>query len=274
MRVGVVVLPEHSWQRARVVWQRMEEFGFAHAWTYDHLSWRGFRDKAWYGAIPTLTAAAAVTSRIRLGTLVGSPNFRHPVSLARELVTVDDVSGGRFTLGFGAGGLGFDATVCGNAPWSNAERSRRYAEFVTMLDRLLTDRELTYRGEYYAADGARAHPGCVQEPRIPFYLAATGEKGMRLAATLGQGWISNAPDATLADQVRRFNDACDGRELSRLIVADSADRQPLASIEAFRDAAGRYAELGFTDLVVHEPRAEPPYQADYAVLEQVAAEQK
>jgi alkanesulfonate monooxygenase SsuD/methylene tetrahydromethanopterin reductase-like flavin-dependent oxidoreductase (luciferase family) len=276
MRVGVIVLPEHPWQQARAVWQRMEQLGFAHAWTYDHLSWRMFHDKPWYGAVPQLTAAATVTSRMKLGTLVGSPNFRHPVSFAREVVTLDDVSGGRFILGFGAGGLGYDATVLGGPAWSTAERSARYREFVTVLDRLLTGRTLTYRGEYYQAEDARAY-GASQQPRVPFYLAATGPKGMRLVATYGQGWVTHDPPGQLTDQVARFEEAChaagrDPAEPARLIIGDGRDQRPLASLEAFRDAAGRYAELGFTDLVIHHPRPEPPYQADSAVLDQVAAE--
>jgi alkanesulfonate monooxygenase SsuD/methylene tetrahydromethanopterin reductase-like flavin-dependent oxidoreductase (luciferase family) len=54
------------------VWQRAEDLGLHAAYTYDHLSWRTFRDEPWFGAVPTLTAAAAVTERIRLGTLVTS----------------------------------------------------------------------------------------------------------------------------------------------------------------------------------------------------------
>ncbi len=73
-----------------------------HAWTYDHLTWRNLRDGPWFGAVPTLAAAALVTSRIRLGTLVASANFRHPVPFAKELMTLDDLSHGRFTLGVGA----------------------------------------------------------------------------------------------------------------------------------------------------------------------------
>jgi alkanesulfonate monooxygenase SsuD/methylene tetrahydromethanopterin reductase-like flavin-dependent oxidoreductase (luciferase family) len=279
MRVGVIVLPEYPWRRAAAVWRRVEELGFAHAWTYDHLTWRSFRDLPWYGAVPTLTAAAAVTSRIRLGTLVASANFRHPVPFATEVVTLDDVAGGRLTLGLGAGGSGYDAAMLGQPPWAPAERAERYAEFVTVLDRLLTEQALTYRGRYYSADQARAVPGCVQRPRVPFYLAASGPRGMRLAARLGQGWVSLAEPERIGDLVARFEAACaaagrDPAEPARLVQSDSNDQRPLASLEAFRDAAGRYAELGFTDLVVHEPRAEPPYQADYAVLEQVAAEQQ
>jgi hypothetical protein len=89
VRLGVVILPEL--RRAELVstWRRAEELGFDHAWTYDHLAWRSLRDSPWFGAIPTLVAAATATTRIRLGTLVASPNFRHPVSFARELIALD-----------------------------------------------------------------------------------------------------------------------------------------------------------------------------------------
>ena len=122
LRLGVVILPEHRWPIARAIWRRAEALGFDHAWTYDHLAWRSLRDAPWFGAIPTLTAVAAATMRIRLGTLVASINFRHPVPFARELLTLDDVSGGRFTLGIGAGGTGWDATILGKPEWSPRER--------------------------------------------------------------------------------------------------------------------------------------------------------
>lgn len=100
-----------------------EEYGFHHAWTYDHLGWRSLVDKPWFDAVPTLTAAATVTSKIRLGTLVASPNFRHPAHFARELTALDDVSDGRFSVGLGAGGVGFDATVLGAAGLSSGSGS-------------------------------------------------------------------------------------------------------------------------------------------------------
>ena len=92
MRLGVLILPDRPWTEAQATWRRAEDLGFHHAWTYDHLTWRGLRDSPWHAAIPTLTAAALVTSRIRLGTLVASPHFRHPVAFAKELVTLDSIS--------------------------------------------------------------------------------------------------------------------------------------------------------------------------------------
>src|SRR5262249_57209762 len=104
-----------------------------------HLAWRSLRDAPWFGAVPTLTAAALATERIRLGMLVASPNFRQPVPFAKEVITLDDVSGGRFTLGIGAGGAGWDARMLGQKPWSRRERADRFAEFVQLLDRLLRE---------------------------------------------------------------------------------------------------------------------------------------
>ncbi|MGZ4589020.1 MAG: LLM class flavin-dependent oxidoreductase, partial [Mycobacteriaceae bacterium] len=105
MRVGVVLLPQARWRGpdgAAQQWLRVEALGFDHAWTYDHLSWRSLVDEPWFATVPVLAAAAVTTSRIRLGTWVASPNYRHPVPFAKELMTLDDLSGGRFILGIGA----------------------------------------------------------------------------------------------------------------------------------------------------------------------------
>ena len=135
MRVGVVILPEYRWLLAEPKWRAAETYGFAHAWTYDHIGWRSLVDGPWFDAVPTLTAAAMVTRRIRLGTLVASPNFRHPVPFARSLLALDDMSGGRFTLGLGAGAAGgYDNTVLGGEPLTSGQRVDRFAEFVEQLD--------------------------------------------------------------------------------------------------------------------------------------------
>jgi alkanesulfonate monooxygenase SsuD/methylene tetrahydromethanopterin reductase-like flavin-dependent oxidoreductase (luciferase family) len=73
MRLSTVILPIYRWaDEGREVWRRAEELGFDTVYTYDHLTWRTFRDGPWFGAIPTLTAAATAAERMRLGTLVTS----------------------------------------------------------------------------------------------------------------------------------------------------------------------------------------------------------
>jgi alkanesulfonate monooxygenase SsuD/methylene tetrahydromethanopterin reductase-like flavin-dependent oxidoreductase (luciferase family) len=289
VRFGVVILPEHRWQAAQPIWRRAEELGFHHAWTYDHLAWRSLRDSAWFGAIPTLTAACLATRKIRLGTLVASPNFRHPVTFAKEVVTLDDLSNGRLTLGIGAGADGWDATMLGGPAWSPRERADRFAEFVELTDRLLREPATSYAGRLYSAEAARTHPGGVQRPRIPFVIAASGPRGMQLAARYGHGWVTTG-DRTRAGpmspregvalvraQLARLEEACgrvgrDPASLQRMVVTGPQLDAGLGSIGAFEEAAGRYSEIGVTDLVVHWPRPAQPYQADPAVFESIFAE--
>ncbi|MGV9337177.1 LLM class flavin-dependent oxidoreductase [Streptomyces sp. NPDC003688] len=292
LRLSTVILPVDRWnQGGRAKWQRAEDLGFHAAYTYDHLSWRAFRDGPWFGAVPTLTAAAATTSRLRLGTLVTSPNFRHPVTLAKDLISLDDVSDGRITLGIGAGGIGFDATALGQEPWTPRERADRFAEFVALLDRLLSEDAVTEEGRFYSAVEARNIPGCVQRPRLPFAVAATGPRGLRLAARYGQAWVTTGdpklyengtPEQSveaLRGQLARLGEACaeagrDVAELDKILLTGfTPDRSgPLQSLDAFVDFAGRHRELGFSEIVVHWPVPDSDFAADQKVFERIAME--
>jgi alkanesulfonate monooxygenase SsuD/methylene tetrahydromethanopterin reductase-like flavin-dependent oxidoreductase (luciferase family) len=290
VRLGIVILPEQPWREAGRSWRAAEALGFAHGWTYDHLSWRTLRDAPWHAALPTLTAAAAVTERIRLGPLVASPNFRHPVPFARELVTLDDISGGRLVVGLGAGGTGWDATVLGHAPWSTRERAERFDEFVTLTDRLLRDPVTSFTGRYYSAEGARSVPGCVQRPRPPFAIAADGPRGMALAARFADTWVTTGVRTAgrhplspvegarvVREQIRRLEDACAGvgrnpSTLGRLVLSGPALEAPLGSRTELEDALGGYGAVGVTDFVVHRPRPSPPYEGDVAHFEGVVSE--
>jgi alkanesulfonate monooxygenase SsuD/methylene tetrahydromethanopterin reductase-like flavin-dependent oxidoreductase (luciferase family) len=285
VRLGVVILPEDRWADARALWQRAEALGFDHAWTYDHLAWRSLRDSPWFGAIPTLTAAATATEHIRLGPLVASANFRHPVPFAKELMTLDDISGGRLTLGIGSGGEGWDATVLGGDPWSPRERADRFAEFVELTDRSLREPETSYDGRFYSADGARTYPGCVQRPRVPFAVAATGPRAMQLAAKYAHTWVTtgNRNDSQLpADQgaavvrgqLEMLEAACarigrDPGTIDRLVLSGISLDSGLGSAAQFEDTIDRYAEVGVTDFVVHWPRAEPPFAGDTTAFETI-----
>ncbi len=292
MRLSTVILPVRRWsQGGRDAWQRAEQLGFHAAYTYDHLSWRTFRDGPWFGAVPTLTAAAGETSRMRLGTLVTSPNFRHPVTLAKDLITLDDVSNGRITLGIGAGSNGFDATALGQEPWTPRERADRFGEFVPLLDRLLTEPAVTHEGTYYSAVEARNIPGCVQRPRLPLAIAATGPRGLKLAARHGQAWVttgdpklfeSGTPAQSLEairGQAAKLGAACaeigrDVNELDKILLTGFTPERsgPLESLDAFVDFAGRHFALGFTEIVLHAPIADSDFAADEKVFEQIATE--
>jgi alkanesulfonate monooxygenase SsuD/methylene tetrahydromethanopterin reductase-like flavin-dependent oxidoreductase (luciferase family) len=290
MRLSTVILPIYRWPAGRDIWRRTEELGFHAGYTYDHLTWRvPFRDGLWLGALPTLTAAATATERLRLGTLVTSPNFRHPVTLAKELMTLDDISAGRVTLGIGAGGSGFDATALGQQPWTPRERADRFAEFVPLLDRLLTESAVTYQGRFYSAHEARTVPGCVQRPRLPFAVAATGPRGMRLAARHGQAWVTTGDDSlyengtpeqslqAIRDQLDRLAEACaaigrDAGELDKIMLTGFTPDRPLDSFDAFVDFAGRHFAAGITEIVLHHPIPDTQFAADEQLYQRIATE--
>ncbi len=289
MRLSTVILPIYRWTEGRQVWARAEELGLHAAYTYDHLSWREFRDRPWFGAVPTLAGAAAATRRLRIGTLVTSPNFRHPVVLAKELMTLDDLAGGRLTIGVGSGGTGFDASVLGQRPWSPPERTERFAEFLALLDRLLTQPSTTEEGTHYAAVAARMIPGCVQRPRPPFLVAAAGRRGLGLAAEFGQGWVTygdpGAPAARPAEQslgvvraqLEGLEAACraqgrDPRAIDKVLLQGLTAERPLASVDAFVDWAGWYRELGFAEVVVHWPVPDSTFATDPDLFERIVTE--
>lgn len=283
MRVGIAILPDRRWRDASRRWRGAEEYGFDQAWTYDHLGWRDLVDGPWFDAVPVLTAAALETERIRLGTMVASPNFRHPVHFAREVTALDDVSGGRLTLGLGAGGLSYDATVLGGPALSPRQRVDRFTEFVALLDQLLREGRADFTGEYFRAVDARSTPGCVQQPRAPFVVAGNGSRSLRVAARFGQGWITTGEPSddlgawwrSVAELAKRFDDAVadagrDPGDIDRMLSLDAAPVYSLSSAEFFAEAAGRAGELGFTDVMTHWPRENSWYAGDEAVLEQVA----
>ena len=289
MRHGIVILPQDRWPEARRKWTLAEELGFDHAWTYDHLSWRSLAGEPWGATVPTLAAAAAATSTIRLGTFVASPNFRHPVPFAKELATVDDIAGGRMLLGVGSGGTGFDAFVLGQPEYTPRQRHERFAEFVERLDTLLRfendgDGGISFAGDWYRAVNARMVGAPAQSPRLPFVIAANGPKGVALAARFGQGWVTTGSGEyrgeawwrEVASLAGRLDDAAEaaGRDpltIDRYLSLDAESFYSLASADAFEDAAARAAELGFTDVIAHWPRQDGLYAGSEDVLVEAAA---
>ncbi|TCO49968.1 luciferase-like monooxygenase [Kribbella antiqua] len=278
MRFGITILPEYRWPEAAPRWRRAEELGFDHAWTYDHLTWSGLQDAPWFGTTPTLTAAALVTSTIKLGTFVTSPNFRHPLALTRDILAIDDVSNGRFLCGVGSGGS-IDATIQGGEALSPRQKVDRFAEFVVLLDELLTTDHVDFKGEYFETRNGRTLPGCVQQPRVPFIMAANGPRSLKLATKYGAGWLTTGGESddyeswlgSVAELSRRLDDVVEDRPFDRYLSVDSV-HYCLSSAEAFEDVVGRAAELGFTDVITHWPRAEGVYAGSEDVLENVAAD--
>ena len=287
VRIGVTLLTDLPWSQAAPRWKAVEDLGFDHAWTYDHLIWGGLVGAPWRGATPMLAAAAVVTERIELGTLVSPPNFRHPYQLFRDAQALEDVSDGRFVLGVGAGG-DVDSVVLGGEPMTPRQRADRFHELVATLDALRCDDHVDLAGEHFSVVDARTAPGL---DRTPLVVAANGPRALRLAARVGDGWVTTGPFrvpleawfAGLADSSRRLEEelATAGRDegYRRFLLLDTTaspelpgGRVSLSSVDFFEELVGRADALGFTDVVTHWPRPEEPYAASEATLERVASE--
>ncbi len=147
------------------------------------------------------------------------------------------------------------------------------------------------RGTFYSAHEARNIPGCVQRPRLPFAVAATGPRGLRLAAAHGQAWVTTGdpklyeegtPEQSLEalrGQLTRLDKAFAeiGREpesIERILLTGfTPERNTLLdSVDAFVDFAGRHQELGFTELVIHAPIPDSDFASDESVFEKIATE--
>ncbi len=281
MRFGLTILPEIPWAEAEPRWRAAEDMGFDHAWTYDHLVWGGLPESPWFGTTPTLTAAAVVTSTIRLGTFVSSPNFRHPVTLHRDVQALDDISGGRFLLGVGTGG-DLDSKILGGPELSVKERVDRFQEFVDLTVRLRTEDHVTSEGTWFSSYDARTLPPL---RRVPLVVAGNGPRSVRFAARRGDAWVTTGGRAEtlddwfggLAESTRVLDEALTaaGREpaaFDRYLNLDSAPVFSLESPGRFEEMTGRAQEIGFTDVITHWPRPDPPYAGAESVLEAVAAD--
>jgi alkanesulfonate monooxygenase SsuD/methylene tetrahydromethanopterin reductase-like flavin-dependent oxidoreductase (luciferase family) len=287
VRVGLVILPSDRWREARRQWEWADEVGFATAWTYDHIRWGAMPDGPWHAAVPVLAAAAGVTERIRLGTLVATPNFRHPVTLARDTLGLDDLSEGRFDLGVGPGSAGPDATALGQEPWSGAERMERFEEFLQILRAILDadgHTRTTVSGHHYLADEAPSTPGALQSP-FPLTIAAGGPRALRLAATYGQQWVTIGPTGagprtpdTIWQAVQlqraRLTQACEecGREATTLqtVLLWTPSDTVLTSVDQFDELVAPYEQLGIDEFVLHHPAQTGPYGGSLKVFEQIA----
>ena len=155
--------------------RRAEELGYDILLMPDHLG-------SQLSPIAALTAAAVATTRLRVGSYVFANDYRHPLVLAREVATLDMLSGGRFELGLGAGWNTTDYRKLG-LPYDPPPRSiDRLTEAVPLIKRLLAGETVDHEGAHYRLSGAHVGPAPVQRPRPPLLIGGGGPRMLRLAA--------------------------------------------------------------------------------------------
>jgi alkanesulfonate monooxygenase SsuD/methylene tetrahydromethanopterin reductase-like flavin-dependent oxidoreductase (luciferase family) len=209
---------------------------------------------------PTIIAGwAATTRRIRVGLLIANLVFRHPTVLAKQATTLDHVSGGRFDLGIGSGVWPTDHGMAGTPIWTARERTERLAEFVAIVDRLLSGDVADHAGPYYPYSLAAMTPGTVQD-RLPLIIAANAPRALAVVAAHGDGWVTFPGAATeeefyakSVERMQALDAALDGRRIRRLLLA-YGQIDPWASEDGFARLVERYQGIGFDELVVYAPK--------------------
>jgi probable F420-dependent oxidoreductase len=251
MNLGLA-LPHYDFSRADgapLTWEgladaarRAEALGFHSVWISDHF----FLSLARYGGpddpygspepLAALAGIAAVTDRVRIGTLVLGAGFRHPAVLAKAAATIDLISGGRLDLGLGAGWYEDEYRAFGYDFGTAGERFGLLEETVEVLGLLFGEKEpVTWQGERFSLEEAFCRPRPAQTPRPPLWVGGKGgPRLLRLVARRADGWNTVwawTPEA-YRQRVRALEAAC-----------ERAARDP-ASV---RRSMGLYALVGAND---------------------------
>jgi F420-dependent oxidoreductase-like protein len=236
-----------TWEDWRAIAAACEEHGVGTLFRSDHyLSVDDRRERGSLDAWMTIAALAAVTTRLRLGTMVSPATFRHPAVLAKSVVTADHVSGGRVELGIGAGWWEREHEAYGIPFPEVGRRMEALEEQLQLMPRHWEPGPFSFEGRHYAAKDLDALPKPVQQPRPPLILGGKGgPRSLRLAARYADEYntvMSTA--AEIADLRRRLDQACEAadRDPASLPLSMMTGWLVGADREDLRDRAARLSE--------------------------------
>jgi probable F420-dependent oxidoreductase len=279
MQLGFCLPVSGSWatpDNQGTVARRAEELGYSSLWVVQRLlypieprnDYPSAPGQPWPPAfeqvvdpIVTLAHVAGATRRIRLGTATLIPAYFSPVLLAKQLATLDIVTGGRLDVGLGLGWSEDEYAACG-LPFQ--ERGARLDEYLRCLQTLWSDDPVEFSGRFYSVPRSVFQPKPHQRPRPPLLIGGYAPATIRRAVTLGDGYLGgNVPLARIVPLVEELRAAAAdaGREpASFRIVCRGAvrllddplpdeDRRPLwGGLDQIRSDIARYAAAGLDEL--------------------------
>ncbi|MEV4834341.1 TIGR03619 family F420-dependent LLM class oxidoreductase [Nonomuraea sp. NPDC049486] len=264
MRIGFAVPQSGAWatpQAMRTIATRAERLGYHELWTFQRMLYpvgheMGPTYRSVHDPLITLSYLAGVTERIRLGVAVVNA-FVQPVPLAKQLATLQTLSGGRLTAGLGLGWVEeeFEAAGVGFA-----RRGRRGEEFVEVLRKMWGDEVVEHQGEFYRISPSYADPK--PSPAPPILLGGTAEVALRRAGRLADGWVSSSREdlSGIAGRIALVKAAASeaGRDAGALrfvcrgvtrVRPEPGERRRLTgTVEEIRGDVAWLAEQGVTDL--------------------------
>jgi probable F420-dependent oxidoreductase len=193
MKFGVTI--PNNWgiddpQQVLAMGPLAEQLGYDSVWVMDHLFNNGYirerlDDKPYYHPLATLSYLSATTRRVVLGTSVLVLPYHNPVELAKYTATLDQMSGGRVTLGVGVGAMTEEFEALG-IPMR--QRGALTNECIAIMKELWTNPDPSYHSRRWNFADLKFSPKPVQKPHIPLWIGGSSPGAMKRAATMGDGW--------------------------------------------------------------------------------------
>ena len=204
-----------------------EQLGFDSVWGNDHISTQHYvleefgTAPRYYAPLLTLAAIAERTTNLKLATALLVIPFRNPLVMAKELATLDQLSGGRLRLGIGLGAYREEFEAEFGALAKGMVRGEMLDESVAILHKLFTEDTVSYDGKYFKINEAQSFPKPVQDP-FPFYFGGNSEKSYARVAKFGTGWLpALLTPAEVKAGVAALTAACEaaGRSIDEIDIA-------------------------------------------------------
>ncbi len=193
MKIGVTI--PNNWgiedvQQVLAFGPLAEQLGFDSVWVMDHFFNNGYigerlNDKPYYHPLATLSHLSATTQRVLLGTSVLVLPYHNPVELAKYAASLDQMSGGRVTLGVGVGAMTEEFQALGI---SMRQRGSLTNECIAIMKELWTNTDASYHSRRWNFDEIKFSPKPLQKPHIPLWIGGSSPGALKRAAILGDGW--------------------------------------------------------------------------------------
>jgi F420-dependent oxidoreductase-like protein len=247
VRVNLMIEGQESvtWEQWLALAGATESAGLEGLFRSDHYqSVQRRTERSSLDAWATIAALGAVTSTIRLGTMVSPTSFRHPSVLAKGVVTADHTSGGRVELGVGAGWHELEHTTYGFPFPDLGTRYDVFEEQLEIVVRQMTEERFDFRGEHYTLEGCEARPKPVQAPRVPIILGgAAGPRAARVAARWADEYNTTFPSPeTVRERKASIDRACEDAGRDPLVFSMMTGCILGATEAEFHDRARRLME--------------------------------
>lgn len=256
--------PQHGrWADFLAVWQAADDIDiFESGWTMDHFyplvaPFEGPHLESW----AVLAAMAQATKRLRLGCMVNGMHYRHPAVTANAAATLDHISGGRFSLGMGAGWFEMESKAYGIRLGTMRERFDRFDEGLEIIVSLLANETTSFDGKFFQLKDARCEPKPLQRP-LPLVIGGSGPtRTLRAVAQFANHWDmvgASSPAAwRKANETLLGHCAAVGRDPASILRSVHIMWLPDADPSALADQAAAFAAEG-VDLVIFSMRG--PYE--------------